>query len=160
MSARSSCLNFLVGFLLINDFHALGMAAIMPWTGSIYSLQHGYFIIISLGFMILPSMSIKSYISLTRALLGLWISHRLLGGGGAFERPPWSRLLVAVEKNERQRSKAREKSFRNHFGHFLAQVKFRVSRGQNSKIFQNGFSTINLYFKDRATNLIPSCLSR
>ena len=25
---------------------------------------------------------------LTRALLGLWISHRLLGGGGAFERPP------------------------------------------------------------------------
>ena len=79
---------------------------------------------------------------LTRALLGLWISHRLLGGG-AFERPPpWSRLLVGVEKNERQRSKAREKSFRNHFGHFLAQVKIGVSRGQNSKIFQNGFSTI------------------
>ena len=78
---------------------------------------------------------------LTRALLGLWIFHRLLGG--AFERPPpWSRLLVAVEKNERQRSKAREKSFRNHFGHFLAQVKIGVSRGQNSKIFQNGFSTI------------------
>ena len=24
---------------------------------------------------------------LTRALLGLWIFHRLLGGGGAFERP-------------------------------------------------------------------------
>ena len=64
-------------------------------------------------------------------------------GGGAFERPPpWSRLLVAVKKNERQRSKAREKSFRNHFGHFLAQVKIGVSRGQNSKIFQNGFSTI------------------
>ena len=81
-------------------------------------------------------------LGLTRALLGLWISHRLLGGGGAFERPPWSRLLVAVEKNERQRSKAREKSFRNHFGHFLAQVKIGVSRGQNSKIFQNGFSTI------------------
>ena len=80
---------------------------------------------------------------LTRALLGLWISHRLLGGG-AFEHPPppWSRLLFAVEKNERQRSKAREKSFRNHFGHFLAQVKIGVSRGQNSKIFQNGFSTI------------------
>ena len=64
------------------------------------------------------------------------------GGGGAFERPPWSRLLVAVEKNKRQRSKAREKSFRSHFGHFLAQVKTEVTRGQHSKIFQNGFSTI------------------
>ena len=79
---------------------------------------------------------------LTRALLGLWIFHRLLGGGGRLNAPPWSRLLVAVEKNERQRSKAREKSFRNHFGHFLAQVKIGVSSGQNSKIFQNGFSTI------------------
>ena len=80
---------------------------------------------------------------LTRALLGLWIFHRLLGGGGRLNAPPpWSRLLVAVEKNQRQRSKAREKSFRNHFGHFLAQVKIGVSRGQNSKIFQNGFSTI------------------
>ena len=64
------------------------------------------------------------------------------GGGGVWTPPPWSRLLVAVEKNERQRSKAREKSFRNHFGHFLAQVKIGVSRGQNSRIFQNGFSTI------------------
>ena len=65
------------------------------------------------------------------------------GGGGVWTPPPpWSRLLVAVEKNERQRSKALEKSFRNHFGHFLAQVKIGVSRGQNSKIFQNGFSTI------------------
>ena len=64
------------------------------------------------------------------------------GGGGRLNAPPWSRLLVAVEKNERQRSKAREKSFRNHFGHFLAQVKIGVSRGQNSKIFQYGFSTV------------------
>ena len=81
-------------------------------------------------------------VALTRALLGPWISHRLLGGGRLNAPPPWSRLLVAVEKNERQRSKAREKSFRNHFGHFLAQVKIAVTRGQNSKIFQNGFSTI------------------
>ena len=64
------------------------------------------------------------------------------GGGGVWTLPPWSRLLVAVEKNERQRSKAREKSFRNHFGHFLAEVKIEVTRGQNSKLFQNGFSTI------------------
>ena len=49
-------------------------------------------------------------------------------------------------ENEKQRSKAREKSFRNHFGHFLAQVKIEVSRGQNSKIVQNGFSTIKSLF--------------
>ena len=81
--------------------------------------------------------------ALTRALLGLWIFHRLLGGGGGRLNalPPWSRLLVAVEKNERQRSKARDKSFRNYFGHFLAQVKIGFSRAQNSKIFQNEFST-------------------
>ena len=78
--------------------------------------------------------------SITCALLGLWIFHRPLGGGGGrLNAPPWSRLLVAVEKNERQRSKAREKSFRNHFGHFLAQVKIGVSRGQNFKIFKTVF---------------------
>ena len=61
-------------------------------------------------------------------MLGLWIFHRLLGGGVWTPPPPWSRLLVAVEKNERKRSKAHEKSFRNHFGHFLAQVKIEVTR--------------------------------
>ena len=51
-------------------------------------------------------------------------------------------------REKRQRSKAREKSFQNYFGHFLAQVKIEVTRGQNSKIFQNGFSTIkSLIFK-------------
>ena len=64
------------------------------------------------------------------------------GAGRWTPPPPWSRLLVAVEKNERQRSKAGEKSFRNHCGHFLSQVKIEASRGQNSKNFQNGFSTI------------------
>ena len=66
------------------------------------------------------------------------------GGGGVFEHPPprLSRLLRIVEQNGKWRSKAREKSFRNHFGHFLAQVKIEVTRGQNSKIFQNGFWTI------------------
>ena len=64
------------------------------------------------------------------------------GGGGVWTPPPWSRLLVAIEKNERQRSKAREKSFRNHFDHVLSQVKIEASRGPNSKNFQNGFSTI------------------
>ena len=78
---------------------------------------------------------------LTRALLGLWIFHDLLGGG-VWTPPRLSRLLRIVEQNGKRRSKAREKSFRNHFGHFLAQVKIEVTRGQNSKIFQNDFWTI------------------
>ena len=62
---------------------------------------------------------------------------------GVFEQPPrLSRLLRIVEQNGKRRSKAREKSLRNHFGHVLAQVKIEVTRGQNSKIFQNGFWTI------------------
>ena len=68
---------------------------------------------------------------------------RPAGGGGCLNTPPrLSRLLSIVEQNGKRRSKAREKSFRNHFGHFLAQVKIDVTRGQNSKIFQNGFWTI------------------
>ena len=80
---------------------------------------------------------------LTRALLGLWIFHHLLGGG-VFEHPPprLSRLLRIVKQNEKRCSKAHEKSFRNNFGHFLSQVKIEVTRGQNSKIFQNDFWTI------------------
>ena len=64
------------------------------------------------------------------------------GGGGRLNAPPMISVLIAVEKNKRQRSKAREKSFRNHFGHFLSQVKIEASRGPNSKNFQSGFSTI------------------
>ena len=99
---------------------------------------------------------------LTHALLGLWIFPPP-AGGRVFEHPPpprLSRLLRIVEQNGKQRSKAREKSFRNHFGHFLAQVKIEVTRGQNSKIFQNGFYDKIFNFKGRATILIPSCLSR
>ena len=59
--------------------------------------------------------------------------------GGCLNTPRLSRLLRVVEQNGKRCSKAREKSFRNHFGHFLAQVKIEVTRGQNSKIFQNSF---------------------
>ena len=87
------------------------------------------------------NISIRNSRYLTRALLGLWIFHDLLGGG-VWTPPRLSRLLRIVEQNGKRRSKAREKSFRNHFGHFLAQVKIEVTRGQNSKIFQNDFWTI------------------
>ena len=53
--------------------------------------------------------------------------------------PRLSRLLRIVEQNRKRRSKAREKSFRNRFGHFLAQVKIEVTRGQDSKKFQTVF---------------------
>ena len=80
--------------------------------------------------------------------MGLWIFHHLMGGGGCLNTPRLSRLLRIVEQNGKRHSKAREKSFRNHFVHFLAPVKIEVTRGQNSKIFQNGFWTIkSLIFK-------------
>ena len=66
---------------------------------------------------------------LTRALMGLWNFHHLLWGG-VFEHPRLSGLLRIVEQNGKRRSKAREKSFRNTFGHFLSQVKIEVTRGQ------------------------------
>ena len=52
--------------------------------------------------------------------------------GQCLNTPRLSRLQRIVEQNGKRRSKAREKSFRNHFGHFLAQVKIEVTRGQNS----------------------------
>ena len=99
--------------------------------------------------------------NLTRALLGLWIFHRLLGGG-AFERPP---PMISAPGRRREKRKAAfessrkiiSKSFRSFFG-----------SGQNWSLkgskFQNFpkrfFDNKIFNFKDRATNLIPSCLSR
>ena len=82
-------------------------------------------------------------------------------GGGRSNAPPLSRLLVVVEKNERRRSKAREKSFRNDFGNFFAQVIIEITMGQNSKKNpERGFDDKILNFKGRATILVSSCLSR
>ena len=97
------------------------------------------------SFVTLPPHSFqqsRKRMNLTRALMGLWIFHHLLGGGGCLNTPRLSWLLRIVERNGKRRSKAREKSFRNHFGHFFSQVKIEVTRGQNSNIFQNGFWTI------------------
>ena len=99
--------------------------------------------------------------ALTPALLGLWIFHRLLGGGGAFERPP----MISAPGRRREKRKAAfessrkiiSKSFRSFFGSGqnwgLQGSKFQnfPKRFFDNKIFN---------FKDRATNLIPSCLSR
>ena len=83
----------------------------------------------------------------TRWFYVRWLSVRLpftfrLFTLEPFEHPRLSRLLRIVEQNGKRRSKVREKSFRNHIGHVFAQVKIEVNRGQNFKIFQNGFWTI------------------
>ena len=99
---------------------------------------------------------------LTRALLGLWISHRLLGGGGGVWTPP---PMISAPGRRREKRKAAfessrkiiSKSFRSFFGSGqnwgLQGSKFQnfPKRFFDNKIFN---------FKDRATNLIPSCLSR
>ena len=42
-------------------------------------------------------------------------------------------------ENEKQAFESSRKSFRNHFGHFLAQVKIEVSRGSKFQNFQKRF---------------------
>ena len=99
---------------------------------------------------------------LTRALLGLWIFHRLLGGGGVCTPPP---PMISAPGRRREKRKAAfessrkiiSKSFRSFFGSGqnwgLQGSKFQnfPKRFFDNKIFN---------FKDRATNLIPLCLSR
>ena len=84
------------------------------------------------------------------------------GGGGAFERPP---PMISAPGRRREKRKAAfessrkiiSKSFRSFFGSGqnwgLQGSKFQnfPKRFFDNKIFN---------FKDRATNLIPSCLSR
>ena len=100
---------------------------------------------------------------LTRALLGLWISHRLLGGGGGRLNAPPPMISAPGRRREKRKAafessrKIISKSFRSFFGSGqnwgLQGSKFQnfPKRFFDNKIFN---------FKDRATNLIPSCLSR
>ena len=65
--------------------------------------------------------------------------------GGAFERPPPPPMISAPGRRREKRKAAFESSRKiisKSFRSFLAQVKIGVSRGQNSKNFRNGFSTI------------------
>ena len=97
---------------------------------------------------------------LTRALLGLWIFHDLLGGG-VFEHPP--SISAPAHRRTKQKTafessrKSISKSFRSFFGsgqkwgHQGSKFQNFPKRFLDDKIFN---------FKDRATILIPSCLSR
>ena len=96
---------------------------------------------------------------LTRALLGLWIFHHLMGG--CLNTPRLSRLLRIVEQNGKRRSKAREKSFRNHIGHFFGSGQNWGHQGSKFQNFLKRFLDNKIFnFKGRATILIPSCLPR
>ena len=93
---------------------------------------------------------------LNSKLMLRWNGHFNPRPAGPLDFPPsaaaWggrlnAHLMISAPGRRRKKQKAAferalEKSFWNHFGHFLAQVKIDVTRGQNSKIFQNGFSTI------------------
>ena len=54
-----------------------------------------------------------SLILIYRALLGLWIFHRLLGGGGAFKRPP--PMISAPGRCREKRKAAFDSSRKNYF---------------------------------------------
>ena len=97
---------------------------------------------------------------LTRALLVLWIFHDLLGGG--VWTPPPSISAPAHRRTKRKTAfessrKIISKSFRSFFGsgqkwgHQGSKFQNFPKRFLDDKIFN---------FKDRATILIPSCLSR
>ena len=63
---------------------------------------------------------------LTRALMGLWIFHHLMWGGG---NPLVTRLLDVVARNQKMRSKIRRKKLRKYSNRFFAKVNIEVTRG-------------------------------
>ena len=83
-------------------------------------------------------------IDMTFNIPGLWFkTRRACGlcfpcraeGGGAFSRPPLTRLLGHVATHSKRQSKERQKSWRKEFGKFLGQVKGQVTRGHQRSNF-------------------------
>ena len=63
------------------------------------------------------------------------------GGGALKSPPPLSRLLGHVATRGKRHSKERQKPLRNHFGHFLGQVKGQVTRGHQ----RSNFAYFNIF---------------
>ena len=55
--------------------------------------------------------------------------------GGCLNTPLLTRLLGHVATSGKRHSKARQKSFRNYFDHFFAEVNIEVTRGQHRSNF-------------------------
>ena len=123
----STCtLNFLYSSLRSNNPK-------LVWVGSPYR-------ILNCSRFILTSTSLLSVQYLTAYPAPCWASGFSTtccggGGGGRLNASPMISAPGRRREKRKQRSKAREKAFRNHFGQFLAQIKIEVTRGQNSKIF-------------------------
>ena len=110
---------------------------------------------------VLCMLRLSSVHMLTRALLGLWIFHRLLGGGGAFERPPHDRSAPGRRREKRKAAfESSRKIISKSFLSFFLRSKLRSPRVKISKFSKRFFDNKIFNFKGRATNLIPSCLSR
>ena len=97
---------------------------------------------------------------LTRALLGLWIFHRLLGGG-RLNAPP----MISAPGRRREKRKAAFESSRKiiskSFRSFFCSGQNWALQGSKFQNFPKRFFDNKIFnFKCRATNLIPSCLSR
>ena len=87
-------------------------------------------------------------VPLTRALLGLWIFHRLLGGGGVWTPPP--PMISAPGRRREKRKAAFEKLAKNHFEIisviFWLRSKLRSPGVKIPKISKMVFSTIKSLF--------------
>ena len=63
-------------------------------------------------------------------------------GGGVFEHPPSISAPTHRKTKQKTAFESSRKIISKSFRSFLAQIKIEVTRGQNSKIFLNGFRTI------------------
>ena len=99
--------------------------------------------LIVMSFLPYPLVATSIYLSFNPRPAGPLDFPPPAGGGGGFERPPpWSRLLVAVEKNERQRSKARKNHFEIISVIFWLRSKLRSPGVKIPKFSKTFFSTI------------------
>ena len=112
------------------------------------------------GNIVLKKNKYRNWNDLTRDLLGLWIFHRLLGGG-AFERPP----MISAPGRRREKRKAAfessRKSISKSFRPFFCSCQNWGPQGSKFQNFPKRFFDDHIFnFNGRATNLTPSCLSR
>ena len=104
----------------------------------------------------------NAFAGLTRALLGLWIFHRLLGGGGGVWTPP---PMISAPGRRREKGKAAFESSRKiiskSFRSFFASGQNWGLQGSKFKKFPKRVFNDKIFnFKGRATILISSCFSR